>query len=99
MSILSSLGWATRDQIVCAFEQKQEKLIGETLVEMGVINDDQLEQALLKQRAARGKISKREHVQQELAHAGRMQEKITSAFQEISDAAECLSSAATAKAK
>jgi hypothetical protein len=82
-NILLGLGWANQEKIKRALDTKGDRLIGGLLVEQKVITLDQLEDALLRQRMARGKISQKEMTAIQIGRTVKMQSRVTDSFKEL----------------
>lgn len=64
-NILIAKGWCTKEDVLTAAKQVAHTIdyrIGKTLVEYGVITEEQLRDALFEQRRVRGKVSRLEEL-------------------------------------
>jgi hypothetical protein len=75
-NLLISLGWISRDVLSRAIDRKQDELIGQTLIEMKAITQEQLAEALHQQKVARKQIPLRQAVLESLDRQNELQDKL-----------------------
>lgn len=64
-NVVIKLGWCTKDQVakvVQKIEEAYDSRIGKFLLDEGLINEEQLQEALYHQRAMRGQVSRVEEM-------------------------------------
>lgn len=83
LNLLCKFGWITHDQKHEALAKKRTRMIGETLVDLGMIAPHQLDQALIQQQAARGQLKKGELTKLVGEQASKEQEQLIEAARDL----------------
>jgi len=86
LNILVHLGWLTAETAHRALLAKEDKLIGQTLLELGLLTEDQLEEALFQQQVARGKVSIREVAVRTMRRQNKLSDKVLAAVNDLHQA-------------
>lgn len=82
-NLLVTLGWITTTQLQDALMKKQDELIGQTLISMNLISQEQLDEALARQKLQRKEVTPKDAVVAALDRQSENQNKIIEGFKEL----------------
>lgn len=94
LNLLVSLGWLARADADAALEEQRDRLIGQILVQRGLVSAEQLDSALLQQKILRGQIKTKDAAALVLERHAAMHDKIIDAANALKDAAVAATPAA-----
>lgn len=85
-NLLVTIGWITHAQLSAALQEKKvEEMIGQTLIRMGAISSEQLDEALAQQQLRRHEVHPKDAVLATLDRQTEQQNKIIEGFNELKD--------------
>lgn len=84
-NLLVVIGWVSKDQIENALQRKCEKLIGQTLIEMHLITQEQLDEVLQQQQVLRHEITPKQATLATLERQSVQTSKLVQSLNEFKD--------------
>lgn len=88
LNLLCKFGWITDKQKEEALSKKRDRMIGETLIDLGFVEQAHIDQALIQQKAARGQLKQGDIAKLAVEQMTKLQAQTTEATRVLEETAK-----------